>query len=119
MIRDLNNLSDTWLRVDQGSRPYVSGYGGQGLGNVRYNTTTQNLEVYDGSNWITLSGYATVGVTPRTQCVLEWAEKRMLDDQRLEHIIKDNPTLEDAYQTYKDAAEKLRVLVTLTQTNQS
>jgi hypothetical protein len=116
MIRDLNSNSDTWIQITQGSKPYINNYNNaQGVGNVRYNVSTQSLEAYDGNNWIMLSGYAMVGITPRTQCVLEWAEKRMIDDQRIEHIIKNNPTLEDAYQTYQDAAEKLRVLVTLSE----
>lgn len=121
MIKDLNSSSDAWIQITQGSKPYInnSGYGGQGIGNIRYNTVSQALECYDGSNWVVLSTYAMVGISPRAQGVLEWAEQQMINDQRIKEQIKDNPTLEDAYKTYQDAAEKLRVLVTLTQTENS
>ena len=38
------------------SSTYINGYSGlQGVGNMRYNTSSQSMEVFDGNNWIMLN----------------------------------------------------------------
>ncbi len=118
MISQINSPGP-WLTVNSGGRPYLNNFnGGQGSGSVRFNMTTQQLEAYDGQNWVALGqGYAMIEGTTRMNSVLEWAERQMINDQRFADLVKNNPTLEDAYETYQKASEQLKILVTLTQTN--
>jgi hypothetical protein len=120
MISQINSPGP-WISVSPSPRPYVNNsYGGQGAGSVRFNMNLQCLEAYDGQNWVSIAnGYVSIEGNGRMNLILEWAERQMHNDQRLKELIKDNPTLEDAYATYQKASEQLNVLITLTQTKNS
>jgi len=119
MIKGINS-SGRYLYVNGGSPggTYVNNYGGsQGVGNVRYNTTTQQLEVFDGNNWMQLNmGYATVELTPETEALMEWARKKRDEEQRIEELAKQNATLKDAVDTLKRAQEQVHIIANLVQT---
>ena len=55
---------------------YVNGYAGQqGVGNMRYNTSSQKIEIYDGNNWISMNtGSATISLTGNAVSAIAWAE---------------------------------------------
>ena len=61
------------------SSTYVNGYSGlQGVGNMRYNTTNQSTEVFDGNNWITISmSIPSVGLTQEAETLLDWARQKL------------------------------------------
>jgi hypothetical protein len=64
MIKNIT-ASGRYIQVSGGNAStYVNGnHGAQGVGNMRYNTSNQQMEVYDGNNWITLNmDYASVGL---------------------------------------------------------
>jgi hypothetical protein len=48
--------SGRYVQVSGGAAStYVNGYSGaQGIGNMRYNTSSQRMEVFDGSSWVML-----------------------------------------------------------------
>lgn len=119
MIKGINT-SGRYLTVSGGhaSSTYVNNYSGsQGVGNVRYNTSTQNMEVYDGNNWIMLNtSFATVELTPETEALLEWARKKRDEELRIEELAKQNVTLRDAVNTLKQAQEQVQIIANLVQT---
>ena len=78
-------------------------------GDLRQNTTTNFVEIYNGTSW-----------TPVTQ---GWVETETLAES-VEHLQDkigsyidedhaDNPTIQDAYQEWTNATERFRVILTM------
>lgn len=112
MIKNLN-ANGRYIQVSGGGSPYVNSNNNM-AGNVRWNMSSQNLEVYDGNSWISIGRDIHLDVSPDVYRILDWAEKRMHEDQRIQDLVKKNPTVADAYSTYKDAADRLKVVMELT-----
>lgn len=116
MINKIDSY-DPFIVVSSPAPPYVGSYSnGQGVGNVRYNTSTQSLETYDGSNWVAISGPhtgASINLSRRAQDILIHAEKQMMQDEKFNRMAKDNVTIADALAQYREAAEKLQVVISL------
>lgn len=99
-----------YMQVSGGSSStYVNGYGGaQGVGNMRYNTTTQNMEVFDGTSWITLNmGVSSVGLTIEAETLLDWARTKRDEEFKLKELMEKHPGLKEAY-------ERLEIMKALT-----
>jgi hypothetical protein len=99
-----------YVQVSGGSSgTYVNNYSGaQGVGNMRYNTANQAIEVFDGNNWITLNmGYASVGLTPEAESLLDWAQQKRIEEFQLKSLIEKHPGLKEAY-------ERLEIMKALT-----
>ena len=83
MIRGINTTG-RYLEVQGGSpsTTYISNHSGQpGIGNMRYNTSNQQMEVYDGNNWQNLGGgVANVHLDSRAISILKWAEQKMQEE---------------------------------------
>lgn len=74
-----------------------------------------SLDVFDGSSWRSVGGgSASISLTARAQDIMKWAEEKMQRELEIKEAIKDSPTVADAYQTYKDAEEKLLIVMALT-----
>ena len=78
------------------------------VGDMRFNSNSQNIEVYDGQIWRELQqGHAEVGLTPSANAALDWAYKKMQEEKELEELAKQFPMLEDAMRDL----EVIKVLV--------
>jgi hypothetical protein len=111
-----NILSGSFITVSGGTgSTYVNGYNGsQGVGNMRYNTTMQRIEVYDGNNWIQLAmPDVIVELNPEAQSLLAWARKKRDQEQELERLVQNYPALADARENLERAQEQLDMLATL------
>lgn len=115
MIKSIIGSGRYTMVSGSSSSTYVNGYSGlQGVGNMRYNTSTQSVEVYDGNNWVLLNmGHATVGLTGDAESAIEWAINERNERIRLEHLAKDNVTIADALAKVRQAEEQLKVIATL------
>jgi len=80
-------------------RPYISP-GSMSAGMVRYNSGSAILEVYDGNAWLALSGSAEVGLSPEAQQVLDWAYRKMKEDEQLEMLMEKHPGLKDLHEKF-------------------
>lgn len=112
MLKGLTSNS-SWLTVQNGTASnYINNYSGaQGVGNMRYNTTNQSMEVFDGNNWQVLNmGFATVDLTYETQQLLEWARTERNRQLACEAKMKSNPALQKAYEAVKRAEENFNIL---------
>jgi len=97
--------------------PYVSN-GGQGAGNVRFNTNTQCMEVYDGHSWLQLSSsYSNIGLTPEAESLLDWAKRKLNEESALEAKAKDNPAIADLLNQRNTIDEQIKVIEILTKDN--
>ena len=84
------------------------------VGQVRYNGANQNMEVYDGMVWQTMnSSYPSIELAPHVQAVVDWAQKKMAEETRLENLAKENPTLRDALDALRQAEEQVRIVAAL------
>jgi hypothetical protein len=97
--------------------------GNQSAGILRYNIATNNVEVYDGSMWKELSvGYASVSLTGEAEVLLDWAKRKMLEEEGMLILPSDHPAVKiakqninRAKQAVKEAEEQLKITEILSQ----
>jgi hypothetical protein len=89
---------------------YVNNYSGaQGIGNMRFNTSNQNVEVWDGNNWITLqSSYATIQLDDDAIRLLDWAKRKMVEEEVMLSLPSDHPAMKIAKQNVNRAKQALK-----------
>lgn len=88
--------------------------GSQGVGNVRYNTTNQNLEVYDGSTWVMINmDYAQIGLNSEAESLLDWARTKRNEELDWESLAKDNQAVKIALDNLEQARRQLNVTAKL------
>lgn len=95
---------------NQGNMPYISP-GSQSAGMMRVNTSSQNVEVYDGSSWREIgSGYVNVGLSGEAEALLDWARQERDRMSKRDQMIKNNPALQKAYEAIKKAEDNFDIL---------
>jgi len=82
-------------------------------GQVRWNGQQKCFEVCDNGNsynggWVRIDNTIQLSSDPQVQSVLEWAKKKMAEDEKIEQLAKEYPAV-------KDAREKLDIIVKLVQ----
>jgi dipeptidase len=108
--------SGRYTMVSSGSAStYVNGYSGaQGIGNMRYNTTNQQIEVFDGNNWIMLNmGIASVGLTGEAESLLDWARQKRDEEMVWESLAKDNQAVKIALNNLEQARRQVDITAKL------
>ena len=115
MIKSIHS-SSPFLTVSGGNpgSTYIGNFNGTGVGNMRYNPNSQNIEVYDGSTWVILSAHhSTINLTPEAVSLLEWARKKRDEELELERLAETNSTIKDLVMQIKDKQEQIKVVQTL------
>ena len=100
---------------------YINNYSGaQGIGNMRFNTSTQNVEVWDGNNWMTLqTSYATVQLDSESISLLDWAKEKRTEEWKIQELIKTNPAVKIAYEQVLKAQAQLKTTIILSKDEQT
>jgi hypothetical protein len=117
MIKAIHS-SGKYIQIIGGSAStYVTAQAGsQGVGNLRFNTSGQRLEVYDGNAWIELNmPHASVGLSGAAEQAIDWAQRQMVEEERLEQLAKEHPAVADAMEVVKQAQERVRIVAALVQ----
>jgi hypothetical protein len=117
MIKAIH-ASGRYMQVIGGSAStYVNANpGAQGVGNLRFNTSLQRLEVYDGSSWQELNmPHASVGLNGAAEEAIDWAQRQMAEEKRLEALAKEHPAVADALEAVKQAHERVKIVAALVQ----
>jgi hypothetical protein len=87
-------------------QPYISP-GAQGAGQVRYNTNTHHMEVWDGMSWKEISNnYVSIGLTNEAESLLDWARAKRDEDLKFKTLMESHPGI-------RDLKEKLDIMVAL------
>lgn len=83
-------------------------------GQVRWNGNIKQFEVCDNSSgaWYKIDNTVELSCDPQYHQVLEWAKKKMVEDERIEKLVKEYPAV-------KDAKEKLDIILKLVQDENS
>lgn len=104
MIKGITGGRYVVVNGGSASNPYISP-GAVGAGMMRYNPNMNCMEVNDGNNWQQLGmNYATVELDAQAQQLLDWAKKKMEEEQHLNELCKRYPGLERArsnFETFK------------------
>jgi hypothetical protein len=117
MIKSIHS-SSPFITVSGGNpgSTYIGNYSNNapGVGNMRYNPNSQNIEVYDGSTWIILSAHhANVNLSDETVSLLQWVKKKMLEEAERNELAKTNPAINDLMKQIKDKEEQIYVVQAL------
>jgi len=105
--------SGRYVTVSGGqSTNYINNYSGaQGVGNLRFNTTNQTMEVYDGNAWQQLSmSYASIGLNSEAESLLDWAREERNRHWAREAKMKNNPALRKAWEAVQRAEENFDLI---------
>jgi len=116
MIKSIHS-SSPFLTVSGGNpgSTYIGNYSNApGVGNMRYNPSSQNIEVYDGSTWIILSAHHTnINLSDEAVSLLQWARKKRDEELDIERLAQTNPVIKDLVNQIKDKEEQIKVVQTL------
>jgi hypothetical protein len=98
----INNLtvSSPFLTTSSYGSPHI-GTNGQSAGQIRYNTSLQQVEVYDGVAWIMLSQNTSIGLSYEAEEVLRWAQVKKQEEAELMSKLEKYPALKDTYDKFK------------------
>jgi hypothetical protein len=94
-----------------------TGAGMMGVGDLRFNTSTQQIEFYNGQNWQTfIMAQATVGLTGTADAAIDWALNRMEQEKEARRMAEQYPAVADALGAVREAEEQLKTVVALCRT---
>lgn len=95
--------------------PYINtNSGSMQVGNMRFNTQNQGVEVFDGYNWVPMgTSHVSIGMTPEAERLLDWARQKMMEEMALEALAEKNPTIKDLVDQVKETQNKIKVVQTL------
>ena len=106
----ISNLTSTSPYVAIGNSYGQTVYGsGPAAGMVRYNTNTQNMEVFDGNVWIGITQQASVGLSWEASQAMEWAIKRKKEEEEIAKLAEESEAVRIALENVKQAEEKLKI----------
>ena len=115
MLKDIT-ASGRYVQVSSGGgNTYVNGYSGlQGVGNMRYNTSNQCMEVFDGNNWIQLAmGYSSVGLTGEAESLLDWARSKRDEEIAWKALAEKNAAVKIALDNLEEARRQVDITAKL------
>lgn len=116
MIKNITGGGKYMMVTYGAASTYVNNYNGaQGVGNMRFNTSTQNVEIYDGNGWVPMqSGYANISMTSEAESLLDWARQKRAEEMELNELAKTNPTIADLQKQIKEKKEQIDIVRALT-----
>ena len=95
-------------------KTYIGHGNGPGVGNLRYNPNSNNMEVFDGSSWIPIySNTATVDLSGEANMLLEWARKKRNEELELERLAQTNSAIKDLVEQIRQKEEQIKIVQTL------
>lgn len=115
MIKGITTLGRYMQVINTSASTYINGYAGlQGVGNMRYNTTNQSTEVFDGNNWIMLNtSTPSIGLSGEAEMLLDWARKKRDEEQEIERLAKSHPAINDLVKQIKEKQDQIKMVQNL------
>jgi hypothetical protein len=97
------------------SSTYINGYSGlQGVGNMRFNTSSQNMEVFDGNNWVILNmSNPSIGLNSEAEALLDWARQKRNEELELLNLAQTNTAIKDLTEQIKIKQDQIKMVQTL------
>jgi len=110
MIKGINP-NGKYITVSGGSpsSTYISP-GSVGAGMIRWNSNMSCMEVNDGNMWKTIEmNYASVGLSPEAESLLDWAHKKRDEEVALQALAKKNSAVKIALDNLEQAQQQLEI----------
>jgi len=115
MIKGIMSSGRYITVTNTSSSTYINGYSGlQGVGNMRYNTSSQNMEVFDGNNWVMLSmAIPSIGLNSEAESLLDWARKKRDEELELQSLAQEHPSIKDLVNDIENKKDQIKMIRTL------
>lgn len=115
MIKNVHGIGQYLVVYNNSASNYINNYSGsQGVGNMRFNTSNQTMEVYDGVIWQILKmDEITVSLTQDAVEALDWAKQKRREEIKIQCLAEQNPAVADQLAAVREAEEKLRMITAL------
>jgi hypothetical protein len=101
-----------YLTVSHSPGQYI-GNNGQGAGQMRFNTTSQKVEAYDGNSWITLTSFTNVDTNHKVTEAMHWVHTKMLEENDVKQLAKKHKSVAAALENLNKAQEQLEITIHL------
>lgn len=93
---------------------YVNNTGLMSVGQLQFNTHSQQLEVYNGTGWQVLNlGQYHVGLNEHAENLLDWVSKRRDEEAEARRMAEEYPAVADALGAVREAEQQLKTVVAL------
>jgi len=93
---------------------YVNNSNYMGVGDLRFNTNTQQLELYNGQNWQPFNiNVPRIGLSPQAEDAISWALDKMEQEREARAMAKQHPAVADALGAVREAEQQLKMVVAL------
>lgn len=84
------------ITSSKGATPYMNHNANPMTGVISYDSSSQQMKVFDGNNWQTVGGgTAMVNLSPDAVSALKWAKEKMLEEQELNALCEKHPAIKD------------------------
>ena len=115
MIKNVHGTGQYLVVYTNNASNYINNYSGsQGVGNMRFNTSNQTMEVYDGVTWQILKmGETTVSLTQDAVEALDWVKQKREEERKLKELAEKYSAVADQMAAVCKAEEKLRMIAAL------
>ena len=125
MIKNITSSSRYVQVTGSNTSTHVNGYSGgyngaQGVGNMRYNTSNQSMEVFDGANWVMLHMYhASVGLNSEAESLLDWAREKRNEEMMWKSLANENKAVKIALENVEQAKRQLDITAKLSREHET
>ena len=116
MIKHITSNSDNLLSSSY-SPPYINN-NGQSAGQIRFNTMTQNMEVYDGVSWISFSQNVSIDLTYRAEEAMRWVHEKIREEVEVKAMAEKHKAVATALENLNKAQKQLDVTIILSKEEQ-
>jgi CRISPR/Cas system CSM-associated protein Csm4 (group 5 of RAMP superfamily) len=115
MIKSITPMGRYITVTNSTSSTYINGYSGsQGVGNMRYNTSSQNMEVFDGNNWVMLNmSIPSIGLNGEAESLLDWARQKRHEELELQALAQEHTSINDLVNDIEKKKDQIKMIRTL------
>ena len=118
MIKNVYGSGRYLTAYNNNATNYVNNFSGaQGLGDLRFNTVLQCLEVWDGHMWQPFRmSDVSVSLTSDAVEAIDWVNHKRKEEHDIQVLAEKYPAVADQLAAVREAEEKLRMIALLVQT---
>ena len=115
MIKGITQTGRYITVTNGNASTYVNSYSGQqGVGNMRYNTSNQCMEVFDGTSWVVLNmAHTSVGLNGEAESLLDWARQKRDEELAWQSLANENQAVKIALENLEQAKQQLNITAKL------
>ena len=115
MIKNVYGSGRYLTAYNNNASNYVNNFSGaQGLGDLRFNTVLQCLEVWDGQMWQPFKmSDVSVSLTQDAVEAIDWVNQKRKEEHDIRELAEQHPAVADQLAVVREAEEKLRMIALL------